>query len=153
MKNSIRALTGATPVLALAMSAVFLLTAAWLASIYASSPRDVGSGYEERVSREGAVTVNVVPRNLASDAQSWDFEVTLDTHTQPLVQDLISATVLIDSKGNAYTPVSWDGDPPGGHHRNGLLRFRPLPGNQAIVELLMKDVGDVPVRVFRWERQ
>lgn len=153
MKNSIRALTGATPVLALAMSAVFLLTAMWLVSIYASSPRDVGSGFEEQVSREGAVTVKVVPRNLAPDAQSWDFEVTLDTHTQPLVQDLISAVVLVDAKGSAYTPIGWGGDPPGGHHRNGLLRFRPLSGNPAMVELLMKDVGDVPVRVFRWQRR
>ncbi|MGE5241357.1 MAG: hypothetical protein ACM3NI_06900, partial [Bacteroidota bacterium] len=46
------------------------------------------SGLKAQTSREGGVNVTVMPRNLAAGASSWDFEVVLETHTQPLDQNL-----------------------------------------------------------------
>lgn len=145
MNSIVRALAGASYVLVMAVAVP------WSSNTDAASLRDTATVPEEQTSREGGVTVKVAPRSLAPTAQSWDFEVTLDTHTQPLSQDLIDATTLIDADGNVHAPLGWEGDPPGGHHRHGLLRFKPPVGNQAAVELRMQGIGGVPVRVFRWQ--
>ncbi|MGE5240565.1 MAG: hypothetical protein ACM3NI_02870, partial [Bacteroidota bacterium] len=102
--------------------------------------------------REGGVNVTVMPRNLAAGASSWDFEVVLETHTQPLDQNLTKTAVLIDAQGKPHGPLAWDGTPPGGHHRRGVLRFPPLAGNPAAVELRIQGVGGVD-RTFRWQRR
>ena len=106
---------------------------------------------DKQTSNEGGVVVDVVPQNVAPDAESWDFKIALNTHTKPLSQDLAQVSVLVDAEGKTHAPLSWDGDPPGGHHRKGVLRFRPLPGKQDSLELRISEVGGVPVRVFRWE--
>lgn len=103
-----------------------------------------------QTNREGGVTVTVTPRNLSPRSASWDFNVTLETHTQPLSQDLTRAALLVDAQGKQFQPLAWDGDPPGGHHRRGVLRFRPLTGDSASVELRILGVGGVEVRTFRW---
>lgn len=104
-----------------------------------------------QTSREGGVTVEVTPRNLVPGASNWDFEVVLSTHTQPLDQDLVAVARLIDPQGKSHSPVGWEGDPPGGHHRRGLLRFKPMAGNPASVELRLQGVGGDGTRVFRWQ--
>ncbi len=108
------------------------------------------SGLKAQTSREGGVTVTVTPRNVADGASSWDFEVVLETHTHPLDQDLTKTVVLIDAQGKLHGPFAWDGTPPGGHHRRGVLRFQPLAGNPAAVELRIQGVGGVD-RTFRWQ--
>ena len=77
--------------------------------------------------------------------------MTLETHTQPLDQDLTRAARLVDAQGRQYPPLAWDGDPPGGHHRRGVLRFRPLAGSAESLELRLNGVGGVEVRAFRWQ--
>lgn len=155
MKIIVRALTGASYALAISTAAVLLMAVAvpWLSYIHAASSSDIESASVEQTSREGAVTVKIVPRSLAPDAQSWDFEITLDTHAEPLTQDLVSAAALIDATGSVHAPIGWEGDPPGAHHRQGLLRFQPLAGSPAVVELHMRGIGGVPDRVFRWKLQ
>jgi len=106
-----------------------------------------------QTSREGGVTVKVMPRSLHAGAASWDFEVSFETHTQSLNQDLVRAAVLVDAQGKSHSPLAWDGDPPGGHHRSGMLRFRPLAGNPATVELRILGIGGVETRSFRWQRE
>ena len=64
--------------------------------------------------------------------------------------DLARAAQLVDARGKPQGPLAWEGDPPGGHHRRGVLRFRPPAGNPATVELRILDVGGVAVRTFRW---
>jgi len=60
-----------------------------------------------------------------SDEQ-WQFEVPLNTHSIGLSQDMLQITELIDSLGNLYKPITWEGDGPGGHHREGVLIFSPF---------------------------
>lgn len=109
------------------------------------------SGLTAQTSREGGVNVTVTPRSLAPGAPGWDFEVVLETHTQPLDQDLTRTAELIDAQGKPHAPLAWDGTPPGGHHRRGVLRFQPLAGNPAAVELRLHDIGGVATRAFRWQ--
>jgi hypothetical protein len=58
-------------------------------------------------------------------ARTWDFEVTLETHTQSLNDDLSRSSALI-ADGKQYLPLDWKGAAPGGHHRKGLLRFKAV---------------------------
>ncbi len=99
---------------------------------------------------EAGVTVSVKP-NISSKASSWDFEVTLSTHTVELKQDMRSASVLIDAEGKPQSAIGWEGDPPGGHHRKGVLRFNPLSDKPQFLELRISGVGGVELRVFRWQ--
>jgi hypothetical protein len=101
-----------------------------------------------QTSRAGGVTVTVTPRNLTADAQRWQFEIVFDTHSIELRQDMLTSAALIDVQGRRHAPLAWDGDPPGGHHRRGMLSFAPL-GRVEEVRLQIRDVG-VPERDFRW---
>jgi hypothetical protein len=103
-----------------------------------------------QTSREGNVSVTVIPRNFSPEAASWDFEISFESHTQAVDQDLTKAAVLIDAAGKSHAPIGWEGDPPGGHHRKGLLRFKPLAGKPTSVELRIQGIGGVEVRAFRW---
>ena len=98
----------------------------------------------------GGVTVKVTPRNLAADSPTWDFEIVLDTHSADIGQDLVKSAALIDARGRVHAPIAWIGDPPGGHHREGVLSFQPLRGNTDSVTLQIRGVGGISQRDFRW---
>lgn len=101
-----------------------------------------------QTSRGGGVTVSVTPKDVAAGAPRWDFEVVFDTHSVDLNHDVIRSAALIDAAGRKHAPLVWEGDPPGGHHRKGVLSFKPL-GAVDEITLQIRDVG-VPERVFRW---
>ncbi|MCK6427610.1 MAG: hypothetical protein L6Q72_00770 [Burkholderiaceae bacterium] len=101
-----------------------------------------------QTSRGGGVTVSVTPKDLAAGARRWDFEIVFDTHTVDLNHDVVKSAALIDAAGGRHAPLAWEGDPPGGHHRKGVLSFRPL-GAVDEITLRIRDVG-MPERVFRW---
>ena len=94
------------------------------------------------------VTVKATPR--VSSGGAWEFEIVFDTHTQELNDDLVkSASLLAD--GKPLAPAGWQGDPPGGHHRKGVLKFSATaPGTQAI-ELTITRPGEPTPRSFRWQ--
>ena len=102
----------------------------------------------EQTSRGGGITVKVTPKYLAAQARRWEFKVVLDTHSADLGHDLVKSAVLIDATGRTHPPLAWDGAPPGGHHREGVLSFKPL-GAVDEITLQMRDVG-MPERTFRW---
>jgi hypothetical protein len=104
-----------------------------------------------QTSRDGGVIVRVTPKNLARGAPTWDFQVVLDTHSGDLGQDLVKSAVLIDGRGREHAPTAWTGDPPGGHHREGVLSFEPLGSETGSVTLQIRGVGGVAQRSFRWQ--
>lgn len=108
------------------------------------------SGLAPQVDRAGGVTAKVTPRTLARNAPTWEFAVVLDTHTQELSQDLARSAVLVDAHGARHAPLAWEGSAPGGHHREGVLRFKPLAQTDTVV-LELSGIGGVPVRTFRWQ--
>lgn len=105
---------------------------------------------ETQTSNAGGVVVRVTPGRLAPGAATWDFQVVFETHTAQRAGDPAQFTVLLDPQGRTHAALRWDGDPPGGHHRKGVLRFmpiRPVPGS---VTLKIRGVGGVPERAFTW---
>ena len=78
------------------------------------------SRYETRTAAVGEVTVEATLRRLDTDGA--EVEVVLDTHAVELDLDIASNAVL--KVGNTkWRTESWRGDGPGGHHREGQLRF------------------------------
>jgi len=119
--------------------------ASWSGSVAAADP-----ALPAQVSNEGMVSVKVTPLALA-DEEPWRFEVRLNTHSVALDQDLASSAVLVAGDGKEVRAAKWDGDPPGGHHRSGVLVFAaPAPAPQTVT-LKIRGVG-VPERVFTWPR-
>jgi len=102
-----------------------------------------------RTSSERDVKVTVIPKNLLNGAKAWEFEVTLETHTQSLNDDLVKSAVLV-AGGMQYAPLGWVGAPPGGHHRKGLLRFKTITPRPQSVELQIRLGGEISPRSFQW---
>ena len=103
--------------------------------------------------RSGAagVTVAVTPQNLAAGVKSWDFKVVLDTHSGSLDDDLVKSAVLLGDKGGRHLPVKWEGAGPGGHHREGTLKFEPISPAPGAIELQIQRPGEPKPRSFRWQ--
>ena len=97
------------------------------------------------------VTIKVTPQNVAAGAQTWDFAVVLDTHSADLNDDLLKSSLLLDSAGGRHAPVAWDGARPGGHHREGVLRFKPVAPQPQSIELQITRAGEDTPRSFRWQ--
>jgi len=102
-------------------------------------------------SSERGVTVAVTPQNLSADAKSWDFKIVLDTHSGTLSDDLLKTAVLLDGTGTQHVPVAWDGAAPGGHHREGVLRFKPMTPQSAAIELRITRPDEPGPRSFKWQ--
>ena len=95
------------------------------------------------------IKIIVTPQNLTEKSQPWDFAVKLETHTHPLNDDLAKVSVLIVD-GKQHPPLAWEGAPPGGHHRQGTLRFNAINPPPVAVELQIRLSGDVTLRSFSW---
>lgn len=122
----------------------FAISAGVVSIAHAGAP-----GFEPQVSNVQGVKVTATPQNLAQEAQTWEFEITLETHTQTLGDDLTKSSTLI-AGGEQYAPSGWEGAPPGGHHRKGLLRFKAIVPQPPSVELRILRVGESSTRNFKW---
>lgn len=107
------------------------------------------SGYAPQVSNERNIRVTATLQNFSKEAKTWDFEVTLETHIQDLSDDLSKSSMLI-AGGKQYLPLDWEGAPPGGHHRKGVLHFKAIASPPASVELQIRLAGDPSPRSFKW---
>lgn len=104
-----------------------------------------GIGYETRTVAAGEIDVKIEPRQV--DDRGAIFHITLDTHSVELDADLTRATLVV---GTTEWPVEgWTGDGPGGHHREGELRFRPAGAVGGTLSLTIPGFA-VPVRAT-WE--
>jgi len=124
-----------------------------LASLFAVSAAIPAKAAElgTQKSSERGVTVAVTPQNVSADAKTWDFKIVLDTHSEDLSDDLLKTAVLLDGTGTRYTPVAWDGAAPGGHHREGVLRFKAISPQPQAIELRIVRPGEPGPRSFRWQ--
>ena len=89
-----------------------------------SAPRsDNGSttsSLAKRTVKAGSVTITLEPRQLGADGAA--FKISFDTHEVELDQDMVRQARLVVG-GAAWPALAWSGDGPGGHHREGELRF------------------------------
>ncbi|MAZ40855.1 hypothetical protein CL654_01960 [bacterium] len=105
---------------------------------------------EELVSQtneDGAVSVTVTPL----DETLSSFDVVLNTHSMDINEDMVEVSIMVDEKGNEYKPVGWEGDPAGGHHREGILSFKEIEPEAKSITLFIRNVGGVEERKFEWK--
>lgn len=97
----------------------------------------------------GNVTVTVKPKVLKIGEKPV-FELEFNTHTVDLNFDISQLTSLVDENGNDLNNAVWSGSGPGGHHRSGTLTFNTVLAQTKYVELVIKNVSEVPERKFKW---
>lgn len=106
---------------------------------------------KQQSSSEWGVTVRAIPRDLSPAAKVWEFDIVLETHSQELSDDLKTTATLVGDGGGKQVPTAWEGDPPGGHHRKGVLRFSPMKPPPQTIELVILRPGESAPRTFRWQ--
>lgn len=124
---------------------LIVLAATFLAgSAFAAAP-----AYPPQISSEGGVKVTATLQHINADQNAWTVEVSLETHTHALNERLEGVSELI-ADGRTYRPLSWEGAPPGGHHRKGLLRFPAVSPRPNAIELRIHLDGEASPRRFSW---
>ncbi len=106
-----------------------------------------------QTSDAGGVMVTARPVDLSPGAAEWRFEVSLNTHTVPLSDDLTRTARLVDGAGHQFAAVAWNGDGAGGHHRRGTVSFLPVKPRPEAIELRIQRPGEASPRTFRWKLQ
>ena len=112
--------------------------------------------------KQGAVTVTatlLTPDKPRADGK-LGVQVKLDTHAVDLDQyQLEKLAVLQDAQGREIQAVGLESPSGSGHHREGVLTFpgtdasgKPLLSPEAkSLTLLLRGIGGVEERVFRWQ--
>ncbi|MFB0534985.1 MAG: hypothetical protein ACETWR_08385 [Anaerolineae bacterium] len=114
-------------------------------------PSTSGWDLSSRRNDAGRVVIDVQPQKLDDDQETWEFAVALNTHSVNLDFDMTEVSALRCDQDQEYTPTVWEGPGPGGHHRSGVLKFAALDHSTSFVEIVIRDVAEVPERVFRWD--
>ena len=107
-----------------------------------------------RVDQQGAVMVEIRPRELSEASNVIEFDVALNTHSADLSMDLALLSTLSTDTGLVVPAAEWDA-PRGGHHVSGTLVFPARKDGRAILEgtstLTLTIVNlDAPSRAFEW---
>ena len=100
-------------------------------------------------SSQTGVAVQVTPRVVSGS--TWEFQFAIDTHSGDLSDDFEKAVVLVADDRTSYAPVAWQGDPPGGHHRKGVVRFKAITPQPQKIELKLQRFGESTPRLFHWQ--
>lgn len=130
------------------MPVLMLRALALLAALMFSAGLHAAQSLPAQTTSQSGVTIKVTPRPLEGGA--WAFDVILDTHSQELKDELLKSAVLVSADGAQVSPVQWQGDAPGGHHRKGVLRFNPVTPAPGVLELRITRPGEPTPRTYRW---
>ena len=130
-----------------------LLAAAAFAAALLLPPAIAAAELAAQTSDAAGVMVSARPLDLSPGAREWRFELSLNTHTVPLSDDLARTARLVDDAGHEQGAVAWNGDGAGGHHRRGTVSFRPVQPRPQAVELRIQRPGEAAPRTFRWKLQ
>jgi hypothetical protein len=124
MLHITRSWPGVAVIVAVALVVVGAI--AWWLSRPEPSAADLGT----RTVQAGDVEVTMSA--LALDRSGAAFRLEFDTHTVELALDP-AASARLTVNGSQVDGASWDGQGPGGHHREGTLRFTtPVPAGAAV---------------------
>lgn len=114
------------------------------------APAASAAGLAQQTSQGGGVSISVKPTDVSPQAANWLFQVSLNTHTGDLGDDLSRTATLVDPAGKQYPAVAWKGDPAGGHHRSGVLQFNALSPMPKALQLRIERTGEAAPRTFSW---
>lgn len=126
------------------ISAVFGL----VPGLLAAGATLAGESLTAQTNSAAGVTLTATPHALPGGA--WEFDVALNTHSQELKDDLAKSATLV-AGGKTFAPAAWQGDPPGGHHRKGVLKFNAVDPSPGKIELRIARPGEPNPRSFRWQ--
>ena len=130
------------------MRHVILPAFALLAAFACPAVTSAAADLPEQATSVSGVTMKVTPRNV--EGAGWEFEVVFDTHSQELKDDLPQSAVLVIDGGAPVAATGWQGDPPGGHHRKGVLGFKTSATAPQEIELRLQRPSESESRTFRW---
>jgi hypothetical protein len=108
-----------------------------------------------RFNEEGPVAVAVTYLNPLEQIseEGLFFEVRMNTHSVDLdaYKKEDHASLRIDG-GPEQKAVAWTNPGGGGHHVSGILEFAgTAPSGRSILQLVIRDIGGVPERIFEWQ--
>ena len=102
-----------------------------------------------RQNNEGGITVSVTPTDL-SGSDNWQFSMQFTSHSVPITQDIAAVSTLSGGNASDERAIAWQGDAPGGHHRKGVLLFKPINPLPQTITLKVRQIGSAAERVFTW---
>lgn len=62
--------------------------------------------WETKTDDRPPVTIKITPVEFGKEAETWKFQVVLDTHSESLDDDLLVVASLTDDRGNIYQPIA-----------------------------------------------
>lgn len=127
------------------------LSALLLGAAVLFAPAVPAAELAQQSSQAGGVSISVKPTDVSPTAATWLFQVSMNTHTGDLGDDLSRTAALVDTAGKQYPAVAWEGDPAGGHHRKGVLQFKPLSPRPKALKLRIQRPGETAPRTFAWQ--
>ncbi len=130
----------------------FVVLAVVFGFSFLSSASQAAVDLPAQLNKENRVSIKVKPVEFEFGKPA-NFAVSLNAHSGSLDFDLTKISVLEDDKGGIYRPTGWDGSPPGGHHRSGTLSFPQIATGTKVIKLTVRDIYDVPERIFEWVLQ
>ena len=105
--------------------------------------------YKTQQQEGGTVTLEITPQVLSPGKQPI-FSIVFDTHSVDLDFDIAAAALLTDANSASYGAAIWNGNPPGGHHRKGILTFTKILKDTAdVATLTLSDIAERDWK-FRW---
>jgi hypothetical protein len=138
-------------------------TAIWIAAIalsltllgWGDAAVALTKGDLRRISKEGPVEIALVYLNpLDKEVGSEpSFEVRMNTHSVDLEAfEMEKLCFLRIDGGSEQKALGWFDPGGGGHHISGVLKFAgPIPPEAKSVQVIIREVGGVPERVFEWK--
>jgi len=111
---------------------------------------DTGGFFAKKTDTQANIGVEITPVSLSATSTEWTFDIAMNTHSGSLDVDPTKIASLMNDAGNISQPIRWDGDPEGGHHRSGLLIFKPVMPLPKSITLKLSGIGGVD-RTFTWQ--
>lgn len=125
---------------------IFLIS---LAIIFRPPPTPPPS-FSPQENSGGDVDVKVTPLILKTGERP-QFEIEFNTHSVELDFDIAKTASLIVNGDKVDFSSVWEGDAPGGHHRQGTLTFSDLLPKTTSAGLSLNDISGIPKREFTWQ--
>lgn len=128
------------------LAAIFLL---FFASLFIVL-REAAVALAPQENSGGEVDIKVTPLVLKV-GEKPQFRLEFNTHSVDLDLDVAKVTSLVTDRGPLSGEASWEGSPPGGHHREGTLTFVDNLAETKSVILILRGVAGISERKFTWQ--